>query len=131
MATVNHRGDEHSDKSPLISGWSDLPYDCLVNIFTRLNQEDRWQNTMFVCKSWHKVSKDPHLNSVFDLESCWPQSESSSFCTPQFEKRIDLMIQSVVNWSNGSVTEIRVRYCTDRAISIVGERYAQIFSNFI
>lgn len=129
MAENNHRREEEADESELYSGWADLTHECLLNILTRLTVEDRWRGIMLVCKSWLQASKDPSLHSVFDLESSFESSfeshprESFRWWTPQFERKIDNMLRSVVNWSDGGLTKIRVRHCSDRSLSLVAQRY--------
>ncbi|KAL6975701.1 F-box protein skip1 [Sarracenia purpurea var. burkii] len=69
---------------------------------------------ILVYKSWLQVSKDPSLNSVFDLEARFDSvPDSSRWWTPEFERRIDAMLRSVVDWSDGSLIEIRVKHCSD------------------
>ncbi|XP_051131292.1 F-box protein SKIP1-like [Andrographis paniculata] len=102
--------------------WAELTHECLINILSRLPLEDRWRCVMFVCKSWHHACKDPCLNSVLDLESHFQSaSDMPRFWTPEFERRIDSMVASVVAWSAGSLTEIRVRHCSDRSLSLVAQ----------
>ncbi|KAL6998268.1 hypothetical protein U1Q18_008394 [Sarracenia purpurea var. burkii] len=77
-----------------------------------------------VCKFWLQVSKDTSLNSVFDLEVRFDSvPESSRWWTPEFERRIDTMLRFVIDWSDGFLTEIRVRHCSDRSLLFIVERY--------
>lgn len=117
-----------SDESELTSDWSELTHECLLNILTRLTFEDRWRRTMLVCKSWFQASTDSSLHSVLDLESSFKSrpSESSSWWIPEFERKIDNIIRSVVDWSDGGLVEIKVRHCSDRAISLIAQRYIYI-----
>ncbi|KAL0289257.1 UNVERIFIED_CONTAM: F-box protein SKIP1 [Sesamum angustifolium] len=103
--------------------WAELTHECLINIFSRLSLQDRWRGAMRVCKGWHEVCKDPCLNSVLDLECHFDSTpELPRFWTPEFERKIDNMLESVVVWSAGSLTEIRVRHCSDRSLSLVAQR---------
>ncbi|WCJ30125.1 SKP1 interacting partner 1 [Euphorbia peplus] len=105
------------------SNWSELTEECLINIFSRLTFEHRWRGPMFVCKSWLSACKDPSLNSIFDLDARFNSiTESSRWWIPDFETKIDSMLLSVVDWSAGSLTDIRTRHCSDRSINIVAER---------
>lgn len=119
---INHHQQQQSSGD---SGWADLTHECLLNILTRLTLEDRWLSTMLVCKSWLQASKDPSLHSVFDLESSFKSrpSQSSRWWTPEFERKVDNMLRSVVDWSDGRLVEIRVRHCSDRSLSLVVQRY--------
>ncbi|KAL8209512.1 hypothetical protein R6Q57_006244 [Mikania cordata] len=116
---MNHRGEEETE-----SGWADLTHECLLNILTRLTLQDRWLGPMLVCKSWMQGSKDPSLHSVFDLESFFKSrpSESSRWWNPEFERKIDNMLRSIVDWSDGGLAEIRVRHCSDRSLFLVAQR---------
>ncbi|KVH88849.1 F-box protein SKIP1-like [Cynara cardunculus var. scolymus] len=124
MVDTNHQGEEEADDSGLYSGWAELTHECLLNILTRLTFEDRWRGAMLVCKSWLQASMDSSLHSVFDLESTFHSrpSESVRWWTPQFERKVDNMLRSVVNWSDGGLTQIRVRHCSDRSLSLVAQR---------
>ncbi|XP_047944353.1 F-box protein SKIP1-like [Salvia hispanica] len=105
------------------SEWAELTHECLINILFRLSLEDRWRAAMRVCKAWHQACKDPYLNSVLDLESHFvPANELPRFWTPDFERRVDNMLRSVVVWSSGSLTQIRVRHCSDRSLALVAQR---------
>lgn len=103
--------------------WSELTHECLINILSRLSLEDRWRRVMRVCKSWHLACKDPCLNSLLDLESYFHSlRELPRFWSLEFEARIDKMLQSVVIWGGASLTEIRVRHCSDRSLVLVAQR---------
>uniref|UniRef100_A0A1J3EUA6 Putative F-box/LRR-repeat protein 19 n=1 Tax=Noccaea caerulescens TaxID=107243 RepID=A0A1J3EUA6_NOCCA len=58
--------------------WSELKQECLIDILSRLSMEDRWTGPMLVCKPWMNACDDPWLNSVFDLETWFESSRSSS-----------------------------------------------------
>ncbi|CAL5402162.1 unnamed protein product [Camellia sinensis] len=110
-------------ESGLSSDWAELTHECLINILSRLTLEDRWTRSMFVCKSWFQASQDPRLHSLFDLQTHFHSvAESSLWWTTQFERRIDSMLRSVVEYSDGSLTEIRIRHCSDRSLSFVAQR---------
>ncbi|VFR01361.1 unnamed protein product [Cuscuta campestris] len=113
------------------SCWAELTQACLVNILSRLTMEDRWRCAMMVCKPWLNACKDSSLNSVFDLETRFGRAaELPRFWTPEFERRVDSMLRSVVLWSDGSLTEIRARHCSDRSLSLVAGRCANKMLTF-
>ncbi|KAL2502449.1 F-box protein SKIP1 [Forsythia ovata] len=119
--------DNITDPGVLAHDWAELTRECLINILSRLSLEDRWLRAMWVCKAWLQACKDPYLNSVFDLETHFKSAtELPIFWTAEFERRIDDMIRSVVDWSGGSLTEIRVRHCSDRSLSLVAQRCPNI-----
>ncbi|KAI8001264.1 F-box protein SKIP1 [Camellia lanceoleosa] len=49
-------------------------------------------------------------------------AKSSLLWNPEFERRIDSMLRSVVEYSDGSLMEIRIRHCSDRSLSFVAQR---------
>ncbi|KAK4768818.1 hypothetical protein SAY86_026968 [Trapa natans] len=103
--------------------WAELTHECLVNIFSRLSTAHIWTGPLLVCKSWRRASTDPSLHSVFDLESFFRSgTELPRWWLPEFEKKIDSMLISVINWIGGSLTEIRTRHCSDRSIILASER---------
>lgn len=109
--------------------WAELTHECLINILARLSLEDRWRGVMRVCRSWHQACKDPCLNSVLDIDSPFGSAaELPRFWTPEFERRVDNMLRSVAVWSDGGLTEIRVRHCSDRSLALVAQRYSFFFS---
>ncbi|GAB2267498.1 F-box protein skip1 [Dionaea muscipula] len=120
-STSTATGGESSSKS---EDWSELTQVCLINIFSRLALEDRWRSAMLVCKFWLQACKDPSLNTVFDLEPHFGSSsaELARWWSPDFERKVDAMLRSVIGWSHGSLTEIRVRHCSDRALIFAAER---------
>ncbi|KAF3666002.1 F-box protein SKIP1 [Capsicum annuum] len=105
-----------------IHNWAELTQLCLINILSRLSIEDLWRNARFVCKHWFQACKDPKLNSVIDLETQFRESDNESRSKPEFEQKIDSMIRSVVGWSDGSLTHVRVKHCSDRSIALIAER---------
>ncbi|CAN8301484.1 unnamed protein product [Cochlearia groenlandica] len=105
------------------SDWGGLAPEILTNIISRLTIRELWTGPMFVRKSWLSICRDPCLWSVFDLEP-WFESfpDSALLWSPDFERKIDSMLRSVVDWSDGGLAEIRVRHCSDQAISYVADR---------
>ncbi|EOY29517.1 hypothetical protein QUC31_020746 [Theobroma cacao] len=114
---------ETDTESGLISDWAELTHECLVNILSRLTFEHRWTGPMLVCKPWLNACKDPTLNSVFDLETRFDSSaESPRWWTPEFERKIDSMLRSVISWSNGNLTKILTRHCSDLSLNFAAQR---------
>ncbi|KAM7472916.1 hypothetical protein LguiA_011099 [Lonicera macranthoides] len=121
----NNEGEAKvTESSQLSSDWAELTHECLINIITRLTLEDRWRGSLFVCKSWLRASLDPScLNSVFNLEPHFDSvTESTRWWTPEFERRVDGMLRSVVDCGSEFLVEIRVRHCSDRSLSLVSQR---------
>ncbi|EOA25402.1 hypothetical protein CARUB_v10018734mg [Capsella rubella] len=109
--------------SKLVQDWTELTWDCLINIFSRLSMEERWNGPMLVCKTWMNLCNDPLLNSVFDLETWFLSStETCNRWSFEFSEQVDSMLMSVVDRSKGGLKEIRVRHCTDQSLLYVAER---------
>ncbi|CAK9172072.1 unnamed protein product [Ilex paraguariensis] len=122
---MDDRGGGAESNLVLSSDWAELTHECLLNILSRLSVEDRWRRVMLVCKSWLHAIRDPSLYSVFDLDTHFDSVlESPAWWTPEFERKVDAMLRSVVVWSDGSLKEIRVRHCSDRSVSVVAESSA-------
>ncbi|XP_058067698.1 F-box protein SKIP1-like [Magnolia sinica] len=105
--------------------WADLTHVCLINVLSRVGHEDRWKGPMLVCRSWLHASKDPSLFSTFDLEPRFQSTTSEDsplWWRPDFEAKIDGMLRSAVDWSEGRIEEIRVRHCSDRSLAFAAER---------
>ncbi|KAJ0251756.1 putative F-box/LRR-repeat protein 19 [Hirschfeldia incana] len=103
--------------------WAEMTRECLLDIFSRLSQEERWMGPMLVCKTWMNTCHEPSLNTIFDLETRFQSyPESINWWTLEFEDKVDAFLRSVVDWSEGGLTEIRVRHCSDRSLSYVAER---------
>ncbi|CAA0397040.1 unnamed protein product [Arabidopsis thaliana] len=109
--------------SGLYPDWSELTRECLLDIFSRLSQEQRWIGPMLVSKTWMNACYDPTLNTIFDLETRFLSfPESINWWTPEFEDKVDSFLRSVVDRSEGGLTEIRIRHCTERSLSYAAER---------
>lgn len=105
------------------SDWAELTQECLINILSRLPLEDRWKGAMLVCKPWMQACGDPSLNVILDLEPYFDSfTESTRWWSPEFERRIDAILRSIAAWSDGSLTEIRVRHCSDQALVFAAQR---------
>ncbi|CAL0330418.1 unnamed protein product [Lupinus luteus] len=114
---------EETESGSPIADWSELTHECLINILSRLTLEDRWRGTMVLSKSWFRAFKEPSLHSIFNLDPHFNSPpELTRWWTPEFERRIDSMLHSVVHWSDGLLTQIRVPHCSDRSIALVAER---------
>uniref|UniRef100_A0A7C9B118 F-box domain-containing protein n=1 Tax=Opuntia streptacantha TaxID=393608 RepID=A0A7C9B118_OPUST len=120
---MNDEGERTTELILPNSDWAELTQECLVNILSRLPLEDRWKGTMFVCKPWMQACRDPSLNTILDLEPYFDSTtESTRWWSPEFERRIDAILRSFAAWSDGSLTEIRVRHCSDQALVFAAQR---------
>ncbi|KAH7546160.1 hypothetical protein FEM48_Zijuj01G0171000 [Ziziphus jujuba var. spinosa] len=114
------KGNTESQSGP---DWAELTHECLINILARLTLEHRWRGPMLVCKSWLQACKDSSLHSVFDLETLFESAtESTRWWSAEFERRVDSILLSVTEWSDGSLREIRTRHCSNRSLAFVPAR---------
>ncbi|XP_019100165.1 PREDICTED: putative F-box/LRR-repeat protein 19 [Camelina sativa] len=119
---VNNGEANAKMEAELVPDWTELTWECLIDIFSRLGMEQRWNAPMLVCKTWRDVCNDPLLNLVFDLETWFLTStETCNRWSFEFSKNIDSMLMSVVERSKGCLKEIRVRHCTDESLSYVAD----------
>lgn len=124
---VNDDGERLEMGSGLVPEWTELTRECLLDVFSRLSPEQRWIGPMLVCKTWMNTCHDPSLNTIFDLETRFLSfPESINWWNPEFEDKVDTILRSVVDRSEGGLTEIRVRHCTDRSLSYAAERYISL-----
>ncbi|XP_022158176.1 F-box protein SKIP1-like [Momordica charantia] len=104
--------------------WAELTHECLTNIVSRLSVEQRWRGPMLVCKLWFRAATYSSLFSEFDLEPRFDSAptESPAWWSPEFQTKIDSMLRSVLDWSHGSLSLIRIRHCSDLSLHLVPQR---------
>ncbi|XP_010904621.1 F-box protein SKIP1 [Elaeis guineensis] len=130
MADGEERGGEGEEKVAAAEerrDWSELTPVCLANVFRRLTLEDRWNGAMLVCRAWLDAARDPSLFESFDLEPAFDAAGSGrpdhpAWWTPAFRRRVDSMLRFAAHCAAGSLWEIRVRHCSDDALSFSTER---------
>ncbi|PIA29878.1 hypothetical protein AQUCO_05800154v1 [Aquilegia coerulea] len=115
--------------------WEDLNTDCLINIFERVRLESLILDIPFVCKSWYKVSLDPHCWKLLDFrfmslkrsswaikiqekKSCWGL-RNHSYATPSTQ-----FMKIAVHRSCGLATKLAFHTCNfeDNILEYVLER---------
>ncbi|CAH2077442.1 unnamed protein product [Thlaspi arvense] len=120
---VNDDGERLEMGSGLVPNWAELTRECLVDVLSRLSHEQRCIGPVLVCKTWMNACHDPSFNTIFDLETRFQSSpESINWWNPEFEEKVDSYLRSVVDRSQGGLTEIRTRHCTDLSLSYAAER---------
>lgn len=71
IAVPLHQSHYNQIEMSELRKWEDLDFDCLVDIFERLDMESLLLGVPFVCKSWYKASRSP---------SCWQHIDFGEFC---------------------------------------------------
>ncbi|XP_074273645.1 F-box protein SKIP1-like [Silene latifolia] len=118
-----NKDDLTTESTHYNSDWTELTHECLINILSRLTLEELWKGAMAVCKPWMEACKDSSLHKVLDLEHYFESStESTRWWSPEFERKIDGILKSVVDWSDGSLLEIRLRHCSDHSLVYAAQR---------
>ncbi|GJQ93883.1 putative leucine-rich repeat domain-like protein [Tanacetum coccineum] len=59
--------------------WSELPSDIMSNILSRLCINDILENAQKVCTAWRKVSKDPAMWRVINMNDLFDPNESDEY----------------------------------------------------
>ncbi|PWA50844.1 F-box domain, Leucine-rich repeat domain, L domain-like protein [Artemisia annua] len=69
---------ESTSKSKQIKrDWLELPSDIMANIFSRLCISDILENAQKVCTAWRKISKDPAMWRVINMNDLFDPNESN------------------------------------------------------
>nr|XP_010927945.1 F-box protein SKIP1 [Elaeis guineensis] len=121
------RREENKEVAEESRDWSELTPVCLANVFRRLTLEDRWRGAMLVCRAWLDTAHDPFLFESFDLEPAFDAAgagrpDIAAWWTPAFRRRVDSMLHFAADCAAGSLREVRVRSCSDDALSFAAER---------
>ncbi|KAH9320895.1 hypothetical protein KI387_015534 [Taxus chinensis] len=104
------------------ANWSDLTEEALIDIFSRLDLEERW-NSSFVCKSWFRASHNPFFWQVVDFEKYFARGRDTALLwTTEFQKRIDKMVKVAVDCSGENLRELHVRHCSDESLAYLAQR---------
>jgi len=105
----------------------DIPVEALIDIFSRLDLEERWKSASLVCKGWFKAFKDPSFWQVVDFEKYFARKrETASWWSTEFEKKMDKMAKIAVDYSCGDLRELHVRHCSDEAVTYLAQRCANL-----
>lgn len=105
----------------------DIPFEALIDIFSRLDLEERWKSVSFVCKGWFKAFKDPSFWQVVDFENYFARKrETASWWNTEFEEKMDKMVKIAVDYSCGDLRELHVRHCSDEALIYLAQRCANL-----
>lgn len=56
--------------------WLELPSDIMANIFSRLGISDILENAQKVCTAWRRISKDPAMWRVINMNDLFDPNES-------------------------------------------------------
>ncbi|KAG8046882.1 hypothetical protein GUJ93_ZPchr0008g11809 [Zizania palustris] len=106
--------------------WSDMTPLCLAEAFSRLRLEDLWRGAMVCCRSWRDAARSrPALFVALNLEPTFAavRADAADWWTPAFQRRVDAMLRSSASLAEGELQEVRVRHCSDDALTFAAERY--------
>lgn len=81
--------------------WLDLPCDVTANILKRLDMVDLLENAQKVCTVWCKISKDPAMWRVINMNDIW--------CYVLI-RSITKMCKHAVDRSQGQLVDITLVY---------------------
>ncbi|VVB14225.1 unnamed protein product [Arabis nemorensis] len=99
------------------SNWAELPSELTVLIFLRLSMFEILVNAQKVCKSWHRVSKDPSVWRKIDI----------GFCKQGY--KFDSMCRHAIDRSQGGLVEINLgNCCSDSLLSYIADRSTNLRS---
>ncbi|KAK1608589.1 hypothetical protein QYE76_032262 [Lolium multiflorum] len=120
---------EGSEAAPEERDWSDLTTVCLVEAFSRLDQEDLWRGAMSCCRSWRDAARSrPALFAALDLDPAFESigADAAEWWTPAFQRRVDAMLRSTATLAAGELREVRIRHCSDDALAFAANRSPQL-----
>lgn len=107
-----------------IRKWEDMPTDCLVNIFGRVQLESRLLDIPLVCKPWHRAVHNPLCwqRLVFPEHTPLFRRFNGLFAYTRKSRNIKL-IPIVVNLSQGCATSCLIpAYCSREELVYVTEK---------
>ncbi|VVB10952.1 unnamed protein product [Arabis nemorensis] len=108
---------EGSKGSDVPSDWANLTPDCLFNVFKNLTVEEMLEGPLKVCKPWTDAG-NKSVFSVFDVGG----RTVVPFDWTDMEDKMDALLKHFADKSDGGLTSIKVKHCTDKAISYVADR---------
>lgn len=105
----------------------DIPIEALIDIFSRLDLEERWNSASLVCKDWFRAFQDPSFWQIVDFEKYFARKrDTASWWSTEFEKKMDKMVKLAVDYSHGDLRELHIRHCSDEAVTYMAQRCANL-----
>lgn len=102
--------------------WANLTPDCLLEVFSKLTVEEMLEGPMQVCKPWTKTGNKT-IYSAFDFGTrTAPLPASGEFDWEAMEEKMDALLKTFVDRSEGGLKSIKIKLCTDESISYVAEK---------
>ncbi|CAM6100711.1 unnamed protein product [Calypogeia fissa] len=103
--------------------WEDLTKEALVEVFTRVDFEDKYRNVALVCKAWRRAVMEAACWVEVDIDSSFEKrKETAIWWTTEFETRMESMIMTVVDWGSSHLRQLRTRHCSDKALQCIAQR---------
>ncbi|CAG7859810.1 unnamed protein product, partial [Brassica rapa] len=98
--------------------WSELPYELMASILSRLDTIDILENAQKVCTSWHRVCKDPAM---------WRKIDFRYFGDKKYN--LEIMCRHAVDLSQGGLLEIDIScFGTDSLLNYIADRSSNLRS---
>ncbi|KAG5381456.1 hypothetical protein IGI04_032926 [Brassica rapa subsp. trilocularis] len=92
--------------------WSELPYELMASILSRLDTIDILENAQKVCTSWHRVCKDPAM---------WRKIDFRYFGDKKYN--LETMCRHAVDLCQGGLLEIDIScFGTDSLLNYIADR---------
>ncbi|XBH97723.1 hypothetical protein VPH35_127353 [Triticum aestivum] len=126
MATGREAGEAAPGEEEEQREWADLTPVCLAEAFSRLGLEDQWRGAMACCHSWRAAARSrPALFAALDLRSAFEAvgTDATEWWTPAFQRRVDAMLRSAASLATGELHEVRVRHCSDDALTFAAKSF--------
>ncbi|XP_071698648.1 putative F-box/LRR-repeat protein 23 [Rutidosis leptorrhynchoides] len=99
--------------------WLEMPHELMLTIFHKLGAVEILENAQLVCTNWRRVSKDPALWKVIDMN----KSIDSLYMD---EVYVDLTKQAV-NRSSGELIAIIMKwFCTDDLLHYISQSSSKL-----
>ncbi|ESQ45452.1 hypothetical protein EUTSA_v10010638mg [Eutrema salsugineum] len=115
--------------------WAGLPPELTSSILVRLDAIEILENAQKVCKSWHRVCKDPSMWRKIDMhtglrcDGCYPRPDCDQcYETLSLSRRCyETMCRHAVDLSQGGLVEIDIwRFCTNSLLNYIADRSSSL-----
>ncbi|KAL6136509.1 hypothetical protein ACLB2K_061804 [Fragaria x ananassa] len=92
------------DKKKTRPNWLDLPESLTVSILSRLEVTEILKTAQRVCRTWHRICKDPMMWRAINVCDIWVYNNSTSW--HKNAKKMEKICRYAVNRGRGNVVDI-------------------------